>query len=165
MLMRKISLLVFIILLALCIAHAVYYYPLLPDRVASHFGASGQPDAWSDKETFMKIYLAVVAVLAILFPGIGFVLRKTPSSLINLPNKDYWLSSERSQETINVLSRQFLWFGSATLLLLLDIFHQSFKVHLGEVEALEHPVASIVAYVVFSMLWSVGLIIKFMRRP
>ena len=163
--MRNISLLVFIILLALCIAHAVYYYPLLPDRVASHFGASGQPDAWSDKETFMKIYLAVVAVLAILFPGIGFVLRKTPSSLINLPNKDYWLSSERSQETINVLSRQFLWFGSATLLLLLDIFHQSFKVHLGEAQALEHPVASIVAYVVFAVLWSVGLIIKFMRRP
>lgn len=163
--MRNISLLVFIILLALCIAHAVYYYPLLPDRVASHFGASGQPDAWSGKETFVKIYIAVVAFIAILFPGIGFILRKTPASLINLPNKEYWLSPERVQKTIDVLSRQFLWFGSATLLLLLDIFHQSFKVHLGKAQALEHPVASIVAYVVFSVLWSVGLIVKFMRRP
>ena len=136
--MRHISLLVFIILLALCIAQAVYYYPLLPDRVASHFGASGQPDAWSGKETFVKIYLVVAAFMAVLFPGIGLMLRKAPASLINLPNKDYWLSPERSQETVDVLSRQFLWFGSGTLLLLLDIFHQSFKVHLGKAQALEH---------------------------
>lgn len=163
--MRTISLLIFIILLALCIAQAVYYYPLLPDRVASHFGATGQPDAWSSKETFVKIYLVAVTGIAILFPSIGLMLRKIPPSLINLPNKDYWLSPERSQRTINVLSRQFLWFGSATLLLLLDIFHQSFKVHLGKVSALEHPVASIAAYVVFTVLWSIFLIVKFLRRP
>jgi uncharacterized membrane protein len=163
--MRKISLLVFIILLALCLAHAAYYYPLLPDRVASHFGASGKPDAWSGKGSIVKIYVIVVAFIAVLFPGIGFILRKTPTSMINLPNKDYWLSPERKQETIDVLSRQFLWFGSATLLLLLDIFHQSFRVHLGQAQTLEHPLASIVGYVLFTTLWSIALIAKFMRKP
>ena len=162
--MRKISLIVFIILLLLSIAHVVYYYPLLPDRVASHFGASGRPDAWSSKETFVKIYLIVVALIAALFPGIGLILRKTPTTMINLPNKDYWLSPERKQETIDVLSRQFLWFGSATLLLLLDIFHQSFRVHLGQAKTLEHPVASIVVYVLFATLWSIALIAKFLRK-
>jgi len=151
--------------LLLCIGHAVYYYPLLPDRVASHFGASGLPDAWSGKESFVKIYLIVVAVIALLFPGIGLILRKTPASLMNLPNKDYWLSPERREETIAVLSRQFLWFGSATLLLLLDIFHQSFRVHLGKAQALDHPVASIVVYVIFTTFWSIALIVKFMRKP
>jgi hypothetical protein len=144
-------------MLALCIAQVAYYYPLLPDRVTSHFGASGQPDAWSSKESFVKIYLIVVAFIA--------VLRKTPTSMINLPNKDYWLSPECAEETIDVLWRQFLWFGSATLLLLLDIFHQSFRVHLGKAQALEHPVASIVGYVLFTTLWSIGLIAKFMRKP
>ena len=163
--MRKISLIVFIILLVLCIAHAAYYYPLLPDRVASHFGASGRPDAWSDKGSFVNIYLSVVAFIAVLFLGIGLLLRKIPTFLINLLNKDYWLSPERRQETIDVLSRQFLWFGSATLLLLLDIFHQSFRVHLGKAQALDHPWISIVAYVVFTTLWSIGLIVKFARKP
>jgi len=158
---RKISLIVFIILLLLCLGHAAYYYPLLPDRVASHFGASGKPDAWSSKESFAKIYFIVIAFTAVLFPGIGFILRKAPAYLINLPNKDYWLSPERRDETIAVLSRQFLWFGSATVLLLLDIFHQSFRVHLGNAQTLEHPVASIVAYVFFSVPWSIGLIVKF----
>ena len=161
----NISLIVFILLLLLCLGHAAYYYPRLPDRVASHFGASGQPDAWSGKESFMKIYLMVVVILAVLFPGIGLILRRIPASLINLPNKDYLLSPERRQETIDVLSRQFLWFGSATLLLLLDIFHQSFRVHLGKAQALEHPWISIVTYMVFTTFWSVALIVKFMRAP
>jgi len=163
--MRTIALPAFILLLVLCIAQAVYYYPLLPDRVASHFGASGRPDAWSSKDTFVQIYLCAVAFIAILFPGLGCMLRTVPVSLINLPNKDYWLSPERKQETVDVLSRQFLWSGSATLLLLLDIFHQSFNVHLGKAPALGHPAASIAAYVVFSVLWSVHLIATFMRRP
>ena len=163
--MRNISLIVFLLLLTLNMAQAIYYYPLLPDRVASHFGASGQPDAWSDKESLVKVYFVVVAFIAILFPGIGLILRKAPLSLLNLPNKNYWLSPEHSQETIDFLSRQFLWFGSATLLLLLDIFHQTFQVHLGKASALEHPVASIVVYVVFSLIWNVGLIVKFRGRP
>jgi len=163
--MRKISLIVFFTLLLLCIAHAVYYYPLLPDRVASHFGASGRPDAWSSKESFVKIYLIVVAFIAVLFPGIGIIVRKIPANLMNLPNKDYWLSPERKQETVAVLSRQFLWFGSATLLLMLDIFHQSFRVHLGKAQALDHPWISIVVYVVFTTFWSIALIAKFMRKP
>ncbi len=163
--MRKISLIVFIILLLLCITHAVYYYPLLPDRVASHFGASGRPDAWSGKGSFVKIYIIVVAFIAVLFPGRGLILRKTPASLINLPNKDYWLSPERKQETVAVLSRQFLWFGSATLLLMLDMMHQTFRVHLGKAQALEHPWISIVGYVLFTTLWSICLIVKFVQRP
>jgi uncharacterized membrane protein len=163
--MRNISLLVFILLLLLCIGHAVYYYPFLPDRVASHFGASGRPDAWSSKESFARIYFIVIAFIAVLFPGIGLIFRKIPTSFINLPNKDYWLAPERSEETIAVLSRQFLWFGSATLLLLLGIFHQSFRVHLGKAQGLEHPVASIVVYIVFTTLWSIALIVKFSRKP
>ncbi len=163
--MQKVSKMVFTILLILCIAQVAYYYPLLPAKVASHFGASGRPDAWASKEFFVKIYFIAVAFVAALFPGVGFLVSKIPTEMINVPNKDYWLSPERRQETVDFLRRQFLWFGSATLLLLLDIMHQSFSVHLGKVSALEHPVASIVAYVVFSALWSIGLIVKFARKP
>jgi uncharacterized membrane protein len=163
--MRKFSGMVFIILLILCIAQAAYYYPLLPDKVASHFGASGRPDAWANKEFFVKIYLFAVAFVAVLFPGIGFIVSKIPNNFINLPNKNYWLSPERRHETVDFLVRQFIWFGSATLMLLLDIMHQSFRVHLGQASSLEHPVASIVTYVAFSVLWNIALIVKFVRKP
>ncbi len=163
--MRKTPLLIFGLLVAICLAHAAYYYPVLPERVASHFGASGRPDAWSSKERFLHIYVGMVLVIAVLFPGLYLLLAKTPNGLINLPHKDYWLAPERRKETIAILSRQFLWFGSATLLLLVDMMQQTFDVHLGKAVALSHPLLSIAAYVVFSILWSVVLILQFMRNP
>ncbi len=163
--MRNLSRIIFIIVLLLCIGQAFYYYPLLPHRVASHFGASGLPNAWSDKETFLKIYLFIVVFIGLLFSNIGLVIRKLPDSMINLPNKDYWLSLGHRQETTEFLARQCLWFGSATLLLLLDVFHQSFNVNLGKAQALSHPVASIAIYIGFTLLWSIVLIAKFMRLP
>lgn len=162
---RKIAPLVFGLLIATCLAHAAYYYPLLPERVASHFGASGRPDAWSGKESFLQIYLGAVLVIGVLFPGLNLLLAKTPNSLINLPHKDYWLAPEQREETIAVLSRHFLWFGSATLLLLLDMMQQTFDVHLGKAAALSHPLFSIAAYVGFSIVWSIVLILRFLRKP
>lgn len=155
---------IFIIVILLCLGQAIYYYPLLPDRVASHFGASGRPDAWSSKQSFVEIYLFAVAVVALLFSGIGSLLRRTPSHMINLPNRDYWMAPARAEETIDFLSQQFLWVGSATLLLLLDIFHQAFMVHLARAGGLEHAVVSLVLYVVFTAIWSIGLIRKFLQR-
>jgi hypothetical protein len=149
----------------LCLAQAAYYYPLLPGRVASHFGASGLPDAWSSRDSFVRAYLIATGIIAILFPAIGFALKRIPTWLINLPNREYWLSTGRAEETIALLGRRFLWFGSATLLLLLDIFHQAFRVQLGYAESLRHPVASLVAYCGFALLWSIALIVRFSRKP
>jgi uncharacterized membrane protein len=162
--MQKFSRAVFLSALALCLLQAAYYYPLLPDRVASHFGSSGRPDAWSGKSSFVGLYLVVIGIVAFLLPMIGARLSKVPDSRINLPNKDYWLSPERRQETFDVLSRYFLWLATATLLLMLDVFHQAFRVHLGKSESLGHPVLSIAIYAAFAILWSIRLIAKFSRK-
>jgi len=96
--------------------------------------------------------------------GVGFMMKKF--RLDDQSSEQGLLARTRAQaETIDSLNSQFLWFGCATLLLLLDIFHQSFKVHLGQAKALEHPVVSMVVYVVFTTAWSIALIVKFMRRP
>ena len=160
--MRNISLLVFIILLLLCIGHAAYYYPLLPDRVASHFGASGQPDAWSSKESFVKIYFFVIAFIAVLFPGIGLILGKIPASLINLPNKDHWLSPERREETIAVLI-PLVRLGNAPAApgYFPPVLQSASRQGPG-------PGSSHNQYCgvcVFPTFWSIALIVKFMRRP
>jgi uncharacterized membrane protein len=164
MTIRRISLIVFLVLCVLCVAQAAYYYPLLPEKVASHFGLSGQPDAWSTKTSFITIYLIVTGFLMLVFLGISFGMSKINVSLINLPNKDYWLSPERKQQTFDFMFIYFLWLASATLLLLLDMFHQTFQVHLGKANTLSHPTLSLGLYIAFTVLWSIGLIIKFGQK-
>jgi len=164
MTIRRLSLAVFLTLCVLCVAHAAWYYPQLPDKVASHFGPSGQPDAWSTKTFFVAFYLVITGINALLFLGISFGMSKIPVSLINLPNKDYWLSEERKQKTFDFMFHYLLWFASATLLLLLDMFHQSFQVHLAKADSLSHPMLSLGLYIGFTVVWSIGLLVKFGKK-
>lgn len=164
MTIRRLSLAVFFVLCTICVVQVVWYYPQLPEKVASHFGLSGRPDAWSTKTFFATFYLATTGGCALLFLGISFWMSKIPISLINLPNKAYWLSPERKKKTFDFMFHYFLWFASATLLLLLDMFQQSILVHLGKTESLPHPLLSLGLYISFTIVWSIGLIVKFGKK-
>ena len=49
----------FAIVLA-AIAQCVHDFPLLPDRLASHFGASGIPNGWMTKSQFFITFAIVL---------------------------------------------------------------------------------------------------------
>jgi hypothetical protein len=84
--------------------------------------------------------------------------------LINLPDKDCWLSEKRKKATAEFMFHYFLWFGSATVLFLMDVFNQSFQVHLGRADSLPHILQSLVLYIVFSVVWVIGLFVKFKKK-
>jgi len=50
----------------------------------------------------------------VLVSASGLWLRFIPSSLINLPNRDYWLAPERRAESLAVLGACMAWFGVLT---------------------------------------------------
>jgi uncharacterized membrane protein len=143
------------------VVQGIKYYPELPETVASHFGFSGQPDGWSTKLSFIKMYFSVIGIIAILFLGICFCLSKMSISFINLPNQEYWMSEEHKQKTIDFMIHYSLWFGSATLLLVCDLFYQSIQVHLGITKALSHIWLSLGIFISFTILWIIGLRHKF----
>jgi uncharacterized membrane protein len=161
---RKSAIVVFVLLCVACVVHALYYYPRLPAEVAHHFGASGQPDAWGSKMQFLMVYLVTVAVMAASFLGLGLAMPKIPNSIINLPNKDYWLAPERRQQTLDYMLPRLLWFGSITMVLLIDVFQQSFQVHLGEAIRLNHIWLSLGAYVAVITVWGIAIYSKFRKR-
>ena len=161
---KKLSLGVFLTLGAMCLVHSLHYYPQLPDIVATHFGFDGRPDAWSDKQSFFRVYLLALALCVGVFPGIAFGASRLPLSMISLPNKSHWLAPERRQATFDFFFQYFLWFGSATVLLHFDVMHQAFQVHLGRAEALQHPMLSLVLYLGFTALWCVGLFLRFSKK-
>jgi uncharacterized membrane protein len=162
--MRRLSLAVFLVLCVLCVAHAAHYYPRLPEKMASHFDASGQPDAWSSKTQFFSIYFGIVGFMVLLFLGISFGISRTPVSWINLPNKDYWLSEGHKQKTFDFIRYYFLWFASVTLVFFLIITHQVFQVNLGNTTSLLHPMLDIAIYVGFVVVWIIYLLVKFSRK-
>jgi hypothetical protein len=106
-------------------------------------------------------YLLVVAGCSVLFFGLSFWLSRLPVSLINLPHKEFWLAPERKEKTSTYLTRYFLRFASAALVLLFYIFYQSFQVAVGNAMTLSHPIAALVVYLVLLFVWTVRMILKF----
>ncbi len=52
---------IFFALVAIAILQTVYYYPRVPQVVASHFDGTGVPNAWSGRDGFFALYLGMVA--------------------------------------------------------------------------------------------------------
>lgn len=82
---------------------------LLPDRVATHFNASGQADGWMTKLE----HLTFMSVFGIAFPlflmGIFWGTRFLPIGAINIPHREYWLSDTRRGESLSFLAWHGVW--------------------------------------------------------
>lgn len=162
---RQLPLSVFLLLCALSMTQSAYYFPQLPETVAIHFGLSGRPDSWSSKTTMIAFSYGLTVFMLILFLGISCGMSRIPESLVNLPNKRYWLSEERRRETFEWLSHHLLWFGSATVLFLLDLHHQIFQVNLGRAHFLSHVFLGLGLYIICVVISSITLFRKFKRVP
>jgi uncharacterized membrane protein len=91
----------------------------LPDTMGSHYGLSGRADSYMSKEGFF-LFMALVGggTLAALFASSALI-RRLPPSLINLPNRSYWLASdERREIAIGRISELMGGMGVATAALL-----------------------------------------------
>ncbi len=90
-------------------------YPELPERVASHFNGAGVPNGWMTKDQFFTLsaFLVALAIFTGLLPP--FLISKMNPSLINLPNKEYWLAPGQHDATVAYFRLWFAWFACGLL--------------------------------------------------
>lgn len=154
----------FAFLLGIC--EVFYFYPLLPERMAVHFNASGTADGWGTKDYFFLTVGTVFLLLLVIFGGLPQLLRHIPASLINLPNKNYWLAPERRAQTMDRLVNQLLFVGAMALLLMDGIVYLCFRANFSEKPVLqpEWLLAMIVVFIAINIVSTISLIRSF-RRP
>ena len=106
-------------LLALLVCAAAFTWLInhgLPDPIASHFDAEGDPDAFMPRSEYIAIMMAVTVIVPLFIATLtGFVLSRA-GVRINLPNRDYWLAPERRTETIGFLTQQSSQFAALLVL-------------------------------------------------
>jgi uncharacterized membrane protein len=91
----------------------------LPDTMGSHYGLSGRADSYMSKQGFFLVMALVGGgALAAVFASSSLI-RWLPPSLINLPNRSYWLANdERREIAIGRISELMGGMGVATAALL-----------------------------------------------
>ena len=107
-------------LILVCLLMMAYYYPQMPQRMASHFAADGSVNGWQSREAFFVLMLLVTSTSAI----VGFLaprhIAARSNARINLPNRDYWLAPERREETMHFISATMAWFACGILFVLIS---------------------------------------------
>jgi len=112
------------------IGTAIYAYPRLPQRVASHFGANGVADGWMNKETYILFMSGGMIVITLLGWSMGWLMKVLPAGLINLPHKEYWFSGERREATLAFMKSYSVWVMVPTQVFLLLVFQMTIRMAL-----------------------------------
>ncbi|MEZ0224038.1 MAG: DUF1648 domain-containing protein [Alphaproteobacteria bacterium] len=112
---------IYAFLYALALIQVGAYAESLPETMATHFGAGGVPNGYMRKEGFIVFYLGFMFFLPGLLMAVSVLIEKLPGSLINIPNKKYWMAASRQAETVKSLARGIRMLGLMTGLFLIAI--------------------------------------------
>jgi uncharacterized membrane protein len=152
-----------LLLILASMAQVVYYYPQLPEVIASHFNFEGTANGWQPKGAFFGIYGGVIVLLVLVFSAPVLFMDRIPDSLINLPRKDYWLAPERRAETFSFINGQMLAYGNATLLFMLIVFNLAIRANLAPQKLLPSSIMLplLGGYILFTVIWTIRFFLRF----
>jgi uncharacterized membrane protein len=155
----------FFAILAAGLLQCLHDFPLLPERMASHFAASGDANGWMTKSQFLMTYTVILLPALFLEFWLHRRIAATPEKRLNLPNKEYWLAPERRAETFAYFENFFAWYGCAFLLLEVFAMGLAMRANFQSPPRMSTVpiVSAIVAFVVFNALWIVAMLRRFSK--
>ena len=139
----------------------------LPERVATHFGASGEANGWMTRGGHVQFTLIMGLIVPGAFLGIFALIRRFQGRSLNIPHKDYWLAPERRQQTFDFIQRQGFWFA-ALLIAFFAAIHESILVanrHTPALLSLSHVGWIVGGFATAAIAWALLFVGHFFRRP
>ncbi|MEM8735240.1 MAG: DUF1648 domain-containing protein [Planctomycetota bacterium] len=124
--MKRFGYAALVLLILLGLGQIAWQLPQLPEQVASHFNGAGQPDGYMSRTAFAGFMLSMVIGLPLFMVAMGKLTRVLPTSMINMPNKEYWLSDARRETTLNEMEGFLVWIAVATQVFFVALSHLTF---------------------------------------
>ena len=156
----RLSRMILFFLIGVFVSQCVYYYPNLPEIMASHFDGAGKPNGWMSKQSFFLLEVVILGFIILEFTFLPWIIGKMPNRLINMPNKEFWFAEERRTETINIIQHFFEWFSAGLLALFVSVNQLVFRANLTGENLSSYSWLILGAFLFFVVIW----LIKFLRR-
>lgn len=159
--------LVFALLAIYAEIHFSSSYAQMPEVVASHFDGRGAPNGWQTKTAFFGAFIAMTALSVVIGFGLSAIIGAIPIQLINLPNKQYWLSPEHRGATLEFLKSYFAWFSCAIYLVMIVFFDYAVQSNLRPENppAVSHLWYTLGVFLGFVVVWLIRMFMRFGGVP
>ena len=153
----------FLAIVAVGVAQGISAFPMMPERMASHFGTSGMANGWMTKTQFFAVYAITLLPAFVVEFWVSRRLATTPDARINLPNKEFWLAPERRSETLAYFDTFFAWYGCAVLLLVVFVMGLAMRANLNPPARLATgpTFGALAAFVLFNIAAIVSMLRRF----
>jgi uncharacterized membrane protein len=158
---RQIPRIIFFSIVLIALSQCIIDYPLLPSRLASHFGASGLPNGWMTKQAFFIVYLVMICLATVIEFYAARSIGRSPSR-INLPHKEYWLAPERRAETFSYFEKSFAWYGC--LFLLIEVLAMGLAIQANLNPPPRLATGPILAMVFVFLTFNIAFVVQLIRR-
>lgn len=153
-------------LIGVFIAQIGFYYPNLPETVASHFDGTGKPDGFMNKQFFVVFEIALLLIIvgeSLLLPRL---IEKMPDSWINLPNKSFWLAPERRAQTFARFRESFEWFSVLLLTFFIVVNQMVFRANIRQENLPSLAFWGLIGvFLVAVLIWLIKFVRTFTRKP
>ena len=104
-------------------AFIIYTTRSLPDTVATHFGSGNQASGWMSRQGYLLFTLGfMIGISTLVSVAVGTLPRKYPQ-WTNVPNRDYWLSAERRDESLRYLNAHGKRLGCLIVMMMLGMHY------------------------------------------
>jgi uncharacterized membrane protein len=155
---------VFILLLVFAILFVTGTASELPPMVASHFDASGQPNAFMSRSGYIRFVLCLAIGLPVAVVAILTMVYSRATDL-KLPNREYWLAPQRLNRTRAFLVAHGVWFGSLVVTLVCCVHWLELGANHLQPPHLSNQMfaAVLIAFLIGTAAWISALMFAFRR--
>lgn len=108
----RLARIVFFIAVGLFLLSVVVGSSTLPERIATHFDASGNADGWMSRTLHITSFIALGLGLSAFILGLTFVIRFFPASMLNAPRADYWRQPAHYPRACAYLFNHAFWLAA-----------------------------------------------------
>ena len=112
-----------ICLTVFAVVFITYTTRYLPDTVATHFGANNRANGWMTRHGYVLFMLGFLIVVPAFITFVVAVLPRKYPQWTNVPNREYWLSAARREESLSYLSAHGMRLACLMVMMMLGMHY------------------------------------------
>lgn len=147
---------IWIFTLIVLVLQAALAYDDLPEQIASNFDLDGKPKEMSSKDSFYFTWFVTILVINAMVLIMKPIFRWVPVSMINVPNREYWLATpeRRAQSCVKTTDMMAMVFTCVNVMLIL-MFQNIVSVNLNGSPSYPFwvPFMIVPVLMIFPLIW------------